>query len=66
MKKFMFFALSASLLTLGTNVSSSPALADSVLDKVIKNKEIFIGTRSRQPLMLTLSLTAPGQAGLLR
>jgi len=45
MKKFMFFALSASLLTLGTNVSSSPALADSVLDKVIKNKEIFIGTR---------------------
>jgi ABC-type amino acid transport substrate-binding protein len=45
MKKFVFLALSASLLTLGVSASSSPALADSVLDKVIKNKEIFIGTR---------------------
>ena len=45
MKKFVFLALSASLLTFGVSASSSPALADSVLDKVIKNKEIFIGTR---------------------
>ena len=45
MKKFMFLALSASLLTFGVSASSSLALADSVLDKVIKNKEIFIGTR---------------------
>ena len=45
MKKFVFLALSASLLTFGVSGSSSPALADSVLDKVIKNKEIFIGTR---------------------
>ena len=45
MKKFVFLALSASLLTFGVSASSSTALADSVLDKVIKNKEIFIGTR---------------------
>ncbi|MDC1383892.1 transporter substrate-binding domain-containing protein [Candidatus Puniceispirillum sp.] len=45
MKNFLFLALSASLLTFGASVNSSPALADSVLDKVIKNKEIFIGTR---------------------
>ena len=41
MKNFVFLALSASLLTFGVSASSSPALADSVLDKVIKNKEIF-------------------------
>jgi ABC-type amino acid transport substrate-binding protein len=45
MKKFVFLALSASLLTFGASVGSSSALADSILDKVIKNKEIFIGTR---------------------
>jgi ABC-type amino acid transport substrate-binding protein len=45
MKKFVFMALSASLFTFAASVNSSPALADSVLDKVIKNKEIFIGTR---------------------
>jgi ABC-type amino acid transport substrate-binding protein len=45
MKKFVFMALSASLFTFGASVNSSPALADSVLDKAIKNKEIFIGTR---------------------
>ncbi len=45
MKKFVFVALSASLFTFGASVNTSPALADSVLDKVIKNKEIFIGTR---------------------
>jgi ABC-type amino acid transport substrate-binding protein len=45
MKKFVFMALSASLFTFNASVNSSPALADSVLDKAIKNKEIFIGTR---------------------
>ncbi|XDZ63075.1 transporter substrate-binding domain-containing protein [Alphaproteobacteria bacterium LSUCC0396] len=49
MKNFVFLALSASLLTFGVSASSSPALADSVLDKVIKNKEIFIGTRESTP-----------------
>jgi ABC-type amino acid transport substrate-binding protein len=38
-------ALSASLFTFNASVNISPALADSVLDKVVKNKEIFIGTR---------------------
>jgi ABC-type amino acid transport substrate-binding protein len=45
MKKFVIMAISASLFTFCASVNSSPALADSVLDKVVKNKEIFIGTR---------------------